>query len=98
MIHFQTKNHADVSMFDHVALKLIGLMGHSGSVPGALTEDEIEPALKKLSDAVTNPSAQSGEDWDDDSVSLAHRAQPLLDLLNAAKNGHNHVIWEKTLR
>lgn len=98
MIVFQTKQHADVSMFDHVALKLIGLMGHSGSVPGALTEEEVEQALSKLSEAVLNPSAQSGDSWDDDSVSLAHRAQPLLDLLDAAKCGHNHVIWEKSLR
>lgn len=98
MIVFQTKHHADVSMFDHVALQLIGLMGHSGSVPGALTEEEVAGAFENLNDAVNRPSAQSGDSWDDDSVSLAHRAQPVLDLLDAAKKHHNHVIWEKSLR
>lgn len=98
MIFFQTKHHADVSMFDNVALKLIGLMGHSASVPGALTEEEVGQALNKLSEAVTSPAAQSGDDWEDDSVSLAHRAQPLLELLDAAHRNHDHVIWEKSLR
>ncbi|MBD3612538.1 MAG: DUF1840 domain-containing protein [Hydrogenovibrio crunogenus] len=98
MIIFQTKHHADVSMFDNVALKLIGLMGHSASVPGALTEEEVEQAHKKLSEVITNPSAQSGDDWEDDSVSLAHRAQPLLELLDAANQNNDHVIWEKSLR
>ena len=98
MIVFKTKQHADVSMFDQVALKLINLMGHSGSIPGALTEEEVAGAFENLSNAVTLPSAQSGDSWDEDSVSLVHRAQPLLDLLAAAKRGHNHVIWEKSLR
>ncbi|MDG4812780.1 DUF1840 domain-containing protein [Hydrogenovibrio sp. 3SP14C1] len=98
MIIFQTKHHADVSMFDNLAVKLIGLMGHSASVPGALTEEEVERALNKLSEAVTSPSAQSGDDWDNDSVSLAHRAQPLLELLDAANRNYDHVIWEKSLR
>jgi len=98
MIFFQTKHHADVSMFDDIALKLISLMGHSATVPGALTEEEVEQAMNKLSDAAESPSAQSGDDWEDDSVSLAHRAQPLLELLDAAHRNHDHVIWEKSLR
>lgn len=98
MIVFKTKHHANVSMFENMALKLIGLMGHSASVPGALTEEEVEQAFDKLREAVSGPAAQSGDDWEDDSVSLSHRAQPLLDLLDAAIQNHDHVIWEKSLR
>ena len=98
MIVFQTKYHADISLFDNVALKLIKLMGHSETVPGAFTKDEIEQALDNLSKAIAKPSAKTGDNWDDDSVSLAHRAKPLLDLLESAKLNKEHVIWEKSLR
>jgi len=97
MIIFQTKHHADITMFDNVALKLIRLMGHSETVPGAFTEEEVGQALNNLKQAIATPTAQSGDSWDDDSVSLAHRAKPLLDLLETAKQNQEHVIWEKSL-
>jgi|ACQI01.1.fsa_nt_gi ATP-dependent protease HslVU (ClpYQ) peptidase subunit len=96
MINFQTKHHADVMMFDKVALKLIHLMGHSGTVPSAFSSaEEIEAALNKLKSAVSTPSAQSGDDWDDDKVSLAHRAKPLLELLETAHKYEEHVFWDR---
>lgn len=98
MVRFETKGHPDVLMFDGVAGKMLTLMGHSGSIPGAFDEDEVAQALANLQAAVLQPSAQSGDDWGADSVSLAHRAQPLIDLFTKAKNDHNHVIWEKSLR
>ena len=98
MIVFKTKKHANVVMFEQVALNLIGLMQHSKTVPGALTEEEIEQAINNLRKAMSSPSAQTGDNWDDDSVSLSHRAQPLLDLLENAHQNKQHVIWEKSLR
>ena len=98
MIVFKTKQHADVVMFEQTALKLIGLMKHSKTVPGALTEEDFEYAINNLRKAISNPSAQTGDNWDDDSVSLSHRAKPLLDLLESAQQHKQHVIWEKSLR
>lgn len=98
MVRFQTKNHADVVMFDSVAAKMLELMGHSGTIPGALDENEVATALSRLESAVSKPAAQSGDDWNGDSVSLSHRVQPLIDLLTTANNAQNHVIWEKSLR
>ncbi|MEA3404578.1 MAG: DUF1840 domain-containing protein [Pseudomonadota bacterium] len=97
MIVFQTKHHADITMFDNVALKLIKQMGHTETVPGAFMEDEIEQAINNLKQAIAQPSAQSGDSWDDDSVSLSHRAKPLIDLLETAMQNQEHVIWEKSL-
>lgn len=98
MIIFKTKDYPEVSYFDQVALSLINLMGHSESVPGALKDEEIERAFNNLSKGVSAPSAQSGDNWDEDSVSVAHRAGPLLDLLQAAMQNNEYVIWEKSLR
>jgi hypothetical protein len=97
MIIFRTKHHADITMFDNVALRLIKQMGHSETVPGAFTADEIEQAIKNLKKAISTPTAKSGDSWDDDSVSLAHRAKPLIELLETAKQHQEHVIWEKSL-
>ncbi|MBO1924930.1 DUF1840 domain-containing protein [Thiomicrorhabdus sp. 6S3-12] len=98
MIVFKTKDYPDVAYFDQVALNLISLMGHSETVPGALTDNEIEQAFNHLKNAISSPSAQSGDSWDDDSVSMSHRAGPLLDLLQTAMRNNEYVIWEKTLR
>ncbi|BBP45822.1 hypothetical protein THMIRHAS_11950 [Thiosulfatimonas sediminis] len=97
MIVFKTKDHPDVKMFDQIALHLIALMGRSDSVPSALADDEVEMAFHKLRKALSSASAQSGDNWDDDALSMSHRGQPLLDLLEAAMQNHEYVIWEKTL-
>ncbi|CAN8141437.1 DUF1840 domain-containing protein [uncultured Thiomicrorhabdus sp.] len=97
MIVFKTKDYPEVSYFDNVALSLINLMGHSEVVPGALTDEEMELAFNNLTKAVSSASAQSGDNWDNDSVSVSHRAGPLLDLLKAAIENDEYVIWEKTL-
>lgn len=98
MIIFKTKHHADVVMFDQVALNLIGLMGHSKNVPGALVEEELNTALENLNNALTKSRTANRDSWDDDNVSIANRAKPLLDLLATAINNQEHVIWEKSLR
>ena len=97
MIIFKTKHHADIEMFDAPALNLIKLMGHTGTVPGALNPDEVKHALTTLKKALNTASAQSGDSWDDDSVSLSHRGAPLLELLQNAIDEEEHVIWEKSL-
>ena len=73
-------------MFGDVAVTLIKLMGHSGSVPGAILADDVPDALARLRlkavveaqldeppDA-TNGPASDGEE--SEHVSLAHRACP----------------------
>ncbi len=36
IVTFRSKAHADIIMFGDIAIKLLKLMGHSGTVPGAL--------------------------------------------------------------
>lgn len=97
MIIFKTKHHADVMMFDQPALSLIRLMGRSETLPGALNPDEVETAFNRLKQALNTASAQSGNSWDDNSVSLSHRGTPLLELLQNAIQENEHVIWDKSL-
>lgn len=103
LITFKTPVHADITMFGDVAKALIQLMGHSGTVPGALLAEDVPAALQRLKAAVeSNPDAPLNPERDDQddearaqSVSLKHRASPLIDLLEAAARDGKNVMWEQ---
>lgn len=103
LITFKTPVHADITMFGDVAKALLHMMGHSGSVPGAILAADVPQALAKLKaavarnpDAPLNPAPAANEDDErrSQSVSLAHRALPLIDLLETAAREQKNVIWE----
>ncbi len=102
LVTFKTPVYADITMFGNVAVTLLKLMGHSGTVPGALLAEDIPPALERLKAAVgANPSVpldpENAREDDDDEVrhvSLAHRALPLIELLTAAATANKNVMWE----
>jgi hypothetical protein len=103
LITFKTPVHADITMFGDVAKALIKMMGRSGTVPGAILAEDVPKALEKLKAAVArNPDAPLNPAADDDdedrrsqSVSLAHRALPLIDLLEAAAREEKNVMWDR---
>ncbi len=84
-------------MFGDVALSLLKMMGHSGTVPGALSAEEVPGALQRLREALNRLGRQENDNDDDEeepSVSLAHRALPLIQLLEAAALAQTHVMWD----
>jgi hypothetical protein len=87
-------------MFGDVAIKLLKLMGHSGTVPSAIEPEDIPAALTRLKKAIAMEemtSADEGENDDDDPeeehVSLRNRALPLIQLLEAAEREKVTVMW-----
>ena len=103
LIKFQTKSYATITMFGDVALRLIKLMGHSGTVPSALLAEDVPAALARLKAAVAeraneplDPHGGSSRNGDEgQSVSLSHRALPLIELLTAAAAAREYVTWEE---
>lgn len=108
IVTFKTKQHPDITMFGDVALKLIKIMGHGGSVPGAIGADEIEAAARRLQAAIDADKAAaqiSGEqetakrdrkqadENGERRISLAVRALPLLELLQTAAQNGSPVMW-----
>lgn len=101
LITFTTPVHADITMFGDVAKALIRMMGHSGAVPGALLAEDVPAALERLRGAVeSNPEAPLDPRADDDddearsqSVTLKHRAMPLIELLESAAREEKNVMW-----
>lgn len=100
LVTFSCPAYADITMFGHVAVRLLKLMGHSGTVPGALLAEDVQAALGRLGAAIEAeeplPEPQeSGEGEDDEAaVSLPHRALPLIELLKAAAKANCNVMWD----
>ncbi len=99
LVTFESRSYADITLFGDVAVHLLHLMGHSGTVPGAIQAEDIPAALELLTNAVeqaetTKPSKQHKQaEENEDRVSLTHRALPLIKLLEAAVAANSDVMW-----
>ena len=104
IVTFKSRAHADIMMFGDIAVSLLKLMGHSGTVPGALQAGDIPTALDHLKKAVaantvvvTDASDQGEEEEElgERPINLAHRALPLIELLADAAMAKCDVMWDK---
>jgi hypothetical protein len=101
LITFHSKAYGDITMFGDVAKKLIKLMGHSGTVPSAILSEDVPQALSRLKAGVErargqqpNGAAPPGAgDADEPPISLATRAFPLIEMLEAAADQECDVMW-----
>ena len=55
LVTFRSKGSGELTMFGDVAVTLLKLMRHSGTVPGALLADQIPSALARLKKAIEAP-------------------------------------------
>ena len=102
LITFETKAYANIIMFGDVAKKLIKSMGHSGTIPGAIQAEDLPKALELLKASVR---AEMAIDQDSDQVkdsedsenyvSIDKRAMPLIELLEAAIEQNEDVMWDE---
>lgn len=93
------------TMFGDSAVALLKMMGHSGTVPGAILAEDMPRALERLKQAVAQaselpahrPGAERAPDADDNElrVSLRQRAFPLIELLEAAAQRGCSVMWRR---
>ena len=87
-------------MFGDLAVRLLELMGRSGTVPSALLAEDVKAALQRLETAMKEeqqlPESEESALCGDDkyTLSLPRRALPVIKLLKAARKGKCHVIWE----
>ena len=103
LVTFRTDAFANITMFGDVAVTLLKMMGHSGTVPSAILAKDVPEALERLKTAVARDKAIGGAPaegaQDDDSeeprVSLANRAFPLIELLEAAAKRRSDVMWDR---
>jgi len=102
LVTFTTDAYADITMFGDVASTLLKMMGHSGTVPGAILAEDVPAALERLKNALAEESAKARpeknlkeQDEDDEPpVSITTRALPLAELLAAAAKAGANVMWK----
>jgi hypothetical protein len=87
-----------VTMFGDVALRLLKMMGHTGTVPSALLAKDIPAALERLKAALAITQDQGGgpakdEEGAQDRVSLRQRAFPLIELMERAAARGVDITW-----
>jgi hypothetical protein len=101
LVTFSCPAYASITMFGDVAVRLLKLMGHSGTVPGALLAVDVQAALEHLEAAVEadkqspEPGNSAEEEEGEPAVSLPHRALPVIELLKAAARARCDVMWDK---
>lgn len=102
LVTFSCPAYADITMFGDVAIRLLKLMGHSGTVPSALLAEDVPAARARLEAAVAAqgqlPLPEESEHTDDEepAISLSHRALPLVELLKAAAKAECNVMWDSS--
>ena len=100
LVTFSCPVYADITMFGDVAVHLLRMMGHSGTVPSALLAADVPAALERLEAAVAAegqlpaPGEPAQTDDEEPPVSLGHRALPLIELLKAAAKAESNVMWD----
>jgi uncharacterized protein DUF1840 len=103
LVTFKSGSHSEFTMFAEIAEDLLKMMGHSGTIPSALSAKDIPEALKSLQKAIeTEPGSSVDEisvDVDEDEeadVSISGRAYPLVEMLTAAVEDGSTVMWFKS--
>jgi hypothetical protein len=103
LLTFKSDAYADITMFGDVAQKLLKMMGHSGTVPGAILAKDVPAVLDRLKRSIDAEKPMAfvlpqdnapDKDADDQAVSLTYRALPLIELLTAAAEKNCDVMWQ----
>ncbi len=101
LVTFSCDAHENITMFGDVALRLIKMMGHTGTVPSAIVKENVPSALTHLQQAIELERQKPppiprrlSDDDDDQEVSLVNRAIPLIELLEAAVKKECDVMWK----
>ncbi len=99
IVTFKTKSYADITMFGDVATHLLKLMGHSGTVPGAIQAEDVSDYKNRLQEAVNKAATNDeknddNDDEDNASISIEKRALPLIQLFESAEKANADIMWE----
>jgi hypothetical protein len=102
LVTFSCPAYANITMFGDAAVRVLKLMGHSGTVPGALLAADVQAAAARLNAAVEadkqspKPEASAQSEDGEPAISLSHRALPMVELLKAAAKAKCDVMWDSS--
>ncbi|QEY52464.1 DUF1840 domain-containing protein [Legionella longbeachae] len=95
LVTFHTDAYEDIMYFADIAKGLLSLMGHSGTIPGAIKSADLPEALKRLQEGLGKENKAEEDDEENEAqISLKKRAIPLIHLLEAAIKKNKDVLWD----
>ena len=99
IVTFRTKAYDDTMMFGDVAEDLLHMMGMSGTVPSAISAEDVPAARDRLEAAIRALPEEPSQDPEPATgdnqarIPISRRAFPLLQLLKAAEEAEVGVTW-----
>lgn len=99
-VTFRCDAYEDVTLLGEVAIQLLHMMGHTGTIPSALMAKDVPSALAKLQQGISQhtsadlSNAKAYDEEEDEGVSLSLRAWPLIQLLKHASLRGCDVLWD----
>lgn len=97
LVKFDSKVGA-FSMFERDARQMLSLMGHSGSIPGAILGADVGTVLATFQAALTEAKQtedqQVPKDDCEEHVPVNRRAWPMLELLKKAAAQKTNIMWD----
>lgn len=97
LIHFDS-DVGEFTMAGDIAVQLIKMTGHSGTVPSAILAADLPAAVARLRTAVDSappPPPPRDEEEEREYVPLKRRAFPLIDLMERAAKANVDVMWDR---
>jgi hypothetical protein len=97
LVTFYSDAYENITYFGDVAKQLLTLLGHSGTIPGAIKSKDLPEALSHLQQGLKGGSGFSSkpdEEEDDEEIELSKRAIPLINLLQASIKKECDVLWD----
>jgi Domain of unknown function (DUF1840) len=102
LVTFHSKAWSSITLFGDVAVTLLKMAGHSGTIPSALLPADIPSALARLQQALAatpdddkQSTPVTAKDADaTPPVGIRLRAYPLIQMLDAAARQDCDVMWE----
>ncbi|GAB6070140.1 DUF1840 domain-containing protein [Thiomicrorhabdus hydrogeniphila] len=98
LMRFSVVSGPSIDMYEKQGLEMLQAMGLSGTVPSAMSPEDILPAIKKLESRLnannTSDKNTNSGDYNNDSIDAKTRAFPLIELLKKAEKEQKSVMWE----
>lgn len=97
LVTFHSDAYENITYFGDVAKKLLALMGHSGTIPGAIKAHDLAAALSHLQNGLADGGGSFSEQENEEGemeIGLAKRAIPLINLLKASIRDECDVLWD----
>jgi hypothetical protein len=103
LVTFKCDAYPNITMLDDVAIPLLKIMGHNGSVPGAIIAKDVPAALARLKNAFkqenksveqSRSTSQNKEKVEEEDVSMGTHAFPLIELFSCAAKENCNILWD----